>query len=311
MQSLTALVSDGFTNPDHATWGLVHLLGADTASQPFRKLALGAVLRMHSAIYRRYSLKYSLWPFCLFRLVGSEWTEAERGLVADELLAAQDCCLDTFARGFRQPFRAKESILSQGAAACLQVAMDSMRVVTDFSERSHAQCKCAARSATSPRAFSHTSNEVLLKQLMVVHKKNGGLPLEALRTKEGAKEKPDDLRLACPLVLAPLQGRLDAPDSSQLAQLALAVQAGRPPGQPSSTWGHSPRRRQQASTVRMQSFLQAQGRAERSPQSIPFHHWAHCSMRRGWLRPQAMLCKTPPYKLQMARLRVLRASDGG
>lgn len=205
LAKLSSLLQGGFKNPNDEKWALLHMMKAPISEQSFRKFVLGQVLRMHSALVRRYSVKFAGWPFRLLRLCGTDWSEAEKQQVARDLLSSKPCCLDTFSRGFRKLFRTEAAVLSTEAARCAASAFDSMRVVTDFSERSHAQCRCASRSQTGPRAFSHTSNEVLLKQAMVVHTKNGGLPLSGLR-KQGAKERSSDARLSCPLLHIPRDG---------------------------------------------------------------------------------------------------------
>lgn len=172
--ALQSLISGGFGDPDNRWWALLSLLGAPTEIADFRKFAPGVVLRMSSAIDRRYMVKYSSWLFPLFKLCCDEWPMSEKRRVAQDLFASKECCLDAFARGFRKLFPTIKEALSEQAAACARNAFESMRVVTDFSERAHAQCRCASRAPTGPRSFGLTSSEVLLKQAAVVHVQGGG-----------------------------------------------------------------------------------------------------------------------------------------
>ena len=135
MRALYELLRDGSNDPDHGQWGLLHLLDAPMAQQGFQKWMVGQTLRMHSAIWRRYSVKFAGWPYRLNRLYSDGWTDQQRLQVATELRTLPDHCLDCFARGLRVLFPTLQAVQSVRAGKCVQSAFASMRVVTDFAER--------------------------------------------------------------------------------------------------------------------------------------------------------------------------------
>lgn len=201
--SLLELASGGLDKPDNKWWAVVHLVKAPTNEQKFRMFALGQVLRMHSAVYRRYVTKFTGWPFRLYCLCSDTFPDEAKRRTIGELLMAKECCLDAFARGIRKLFPSGAHLLSPEAATTLKNSFDSMRLVTDFSERSHAQCRCASRSATGPRAFSHTANEVFLKQAAVVHVNNGGQAVGSSAKPAPILEEEGDMRVTTPLLQLP------------------------------------------------------------------------------------------------------------
>jgi len=144
------------------------------SDQQFAKWARGRILRVHAAVFRRYELKYSRWPYRLFRLIGSGWDDVEQAAVVDEAMRLGRCCVDTFTRGMRARFPSGEKLRSQEAKSTIRAAFDSQRLTSDFSERQNAEIQ-ASRAARGPaREFEHFSRAMVVKQSRVVHLRNGG-----------------------------------------------------------------------------------------------------------------------------------------
>ena len=136
------------------------------------KWSRGQITRMASSIYRRYEVKYSAWPYRLFKLCSAHCNQEERDSVSASVEAARACCLDSFTDGLRKRFG--QNMLSIEAKLVIQNALDSLQMATDLSERQNAEINATKPSRSAARDFTHFARESVLKQARVDHRHRGG-----------------------------------------------------------------------------------------------------------------------------------------
>jgi hypothetical protein len=155
-------------------WCILDLLNAPLDSQSFTRWARSQVLRQSSALTRRYEVKYASWPYKLHTLCSQHSGAEDQRAVAESLLNADRCCLDTFAAGLRARFTTVEELLSSRCRMVVAAAFRALRVSTDFSERQHAEINSTKPTRSGARDFTHFARSSLLKQVRTVHMKHGG-----------------------------------------------------------------------------------------------------------------------------------------
>lgn len=155
-------------------WSVLDLLKAPVENAEFALWSRSQVLRMAASLFRRYELKYSSWPYKLFRLCGSMWSAEAQQAVAKEAAGARECCLDTFARGMRHSCPSEEALLSDNSKLILENAFASLRLSTDWCERQNAEVQAVRRTRGRALDFTNFCRENQLKQARVAHRKGRG-----------------------------------------------------------------------------------------------------------------------------------------
>jgi hypothetical protein len=106
-------------------------------------------------LHVHYDIKYSEMPYPLTRVLNPQFSESEIDLVFDNLLAARDCDIGMFAKGFRNNFQTKESMKSLLARAVIRMFEKIKKFTTHASERGHAQERNLLASTGTGKAFAH------------------------------------------------------------------------------------------------------------------------------------------------------------
>lgn len=176
LQALARLAQLWATDdPRRRPWCILAVLKIDAWDKEFARWARGQLLRLASAIFRRFEVQYSGYPFCLFALISDAHSEAEKTDAAGRLLEAGRNTLDAYSHGLRTLFPAVDRLLSDACRATVNKDFSSQAYGTDCVERMNAEI-VASRPRRSPgKNFSNSAREALLKQLAVAHKQHGGL----------------------------------------------------------------------------------------------------------------------------------------
>jgi len=160
--------------PDRKPWGLLEALGINMKDQPFMKFARGRTLRLSSAVYRKYELKYSDLHWKLYQgAMGSR-----SGVLLDELLdevfSAPDEWIDIYVRGFRRIYNTKELIVSPSARATIIIDVKSLPASSDLIERLNSEMMRSHPVRAPARSAIYAFRESVLSQVSAVHQKRGG-----------------------------------------------------------------------------------------------------------------------------------------
>ena len=150
------------------------LLDCPVSDHAFMKWARTQIIKMSSSITRRYEMKYSSWPYKLFKLSSPQWSEVEQLDIAQSALRLDRCCLDTFTSGLRARFPTEGDLSSPASKATICSAFSALRLATDLSERQNAEINASKPSRSSARDFSNFARESLLKQSRTEHMRRGG-----------------------------------------------------------------------------------------------------------------------------------------
>ena len=118
-------------------WLLLDLARAPLTGQKFVKWSRGQILRLASALHRRYEEKFSNAPYVLHRLGDSKWSQASQQAVVDNICGMSDCCMDVFTRLLRNRFGS--SLLSPECIATIRASLDALKLATDLSERQNSE----------------------------------------------------------------------------------------------------------------------------------------------------------------------------
>lgn len=79
-------------------WCLLYVAHAPLDDQSFLRWCRSQVARMSSALFRRYEVRFSTWPYKLFKLVCLVFFEGERASVINSLLESWTEELDVYSR---------------------------------------------------------------------------------------------------------------------------------------------------------------------------------------------------------------------
>lgn len=184
-------------------WCLLDVVGAPVDDERFQRWVRSQVLRLASALFRRYESRLATWPYKLFALVCPEFSGEERDAVIASLLGAKKESLDCDSLGIRRLYPTTEALQSQGCISTL---------AGDFRNHSHNMAQVERLNAEltrmhNPRAlaksFPAMASHSVLKQAEAVHRGRGGDPALAPRALE--KQRPME-KLCCHTLMLPLVG---------------------------------------------------------------------------------------------------------
>lgn len=173
-QLLQMLVSWVAPDPLRRPMCVAEMLKAPLRSVEFADWARRQILLANTAISRRYEQKYGQWPYKLVRIFDEKWNESDRRDIAEELIAARRCCLDSFGFGVRNRFPSVPLLLSPMARACLRSAFEGLRLTTDLSERQNAEMTACRPSRAAGRDFEFYSRLAVVRQARAIHLQRGG-----------------------------------------------------------------------------------------------------------------------------------------
>ena len=186
-------------------WLILDVLGAPMAADDFKKFARSCVLRMASTVFRRYEVKFSVWPWLLFKMADSRQPQAERARVASKLLRSPRKELDTYSAGCRRLFNSKELLLSRQAEAMIRSDFSSFVMTTDEIERLNSYLQAGQALRGPSHSFIYSAREDLLRQATCQHIQRGGLaPLQA-GLQRGRLSSQEELHVM-PLLLSAVPG---------------------------------------------------------------------------------------------------------
>lgn len=161
--------------PQRRPWCILEVLRVPAADPNFARWARGQILRMCSAVFRRFEVQYSGYPFRLFPLVvPDQYTLEERTQVAQRLLEADRKVLDTYSAGLRRLFPNIDDVLSMECKAVLAHDFASQGHGTDCVERANAELVARTPRRAPGRNLATAARESVLRQVEVVHRTHGG-----------------------------------------------------------------------------------------------------------------------------------------
>lgn len=161
-------------DPHRRPWCILNVLAADPAEPAFAKWARGEILRLGSAIFRRFEVHHAGYLFRLHTLVSDKYNAEEKAQVAQTLLAEDRKTLDTYSRELRRLFTTVEGLLSDECRTVLTRDFDAQAYGTDCVERLNAQLVASTPRRSPGKNFASNSREAFLKQLGVVLRSHGG-----------------------------------------------------------------------------------------------------------------------------------------
>lgn len=185
---------------------LLSVLGAPTQEPGFMRWARNQLLRLSAALFRRYEVRLSAWPFRLFELVRDDSPEAGKVAVANALLEAPRDMLDVYSLGVRTYFNSVEALLSVECRTILTSDFNSHAYGTDLVERLNAELTSRHPRRAPARAMANAARESLLRQAVVVHRSRGGQ--DPLAPKSFSKDFDTETAACMPLL--PLADTADA-----------------------------------------------------------------------------------------------------
>lgn len=160
--------------PHRKPWCILETLSVPLMEPSFAKWARGQLLRLASAIFRRYEVKHAGYPYCLWPMASCKHSDAQRSAVAQRLLQEPRHNLDTYAAGVRALFATEEALLSQHCQMVLSRDFSSQGYGTDCVERANAELTATTPKRAPGRNFCNAAREAMLRQLTVVHRSHGG-----------------------------------------------------------------------------------------------------------------------------------------
>ena len=128
---------------------------------------------MASAVFRRYELKYSSWPFKLYTLY-QDVSDASKRVVCNELLNATTVELDTYSRGVRLRFGTVDALLSFQCRATIRSDLESHCASTDEIERMNSQLLRSVSVRGPGRNFARAATDNFMAQACEGHVSGGG-----------------------------------------------------------------------------------------------------------------------------------------
>lgn len=170
---------DSWLGPEgRRPWMIMDVLQAPIRDPTFGRWVRSQVLLMTSSLVRRYESKYNSLPYNLHRLCSGEYSVGEQQALAESVLAAPACCLDTFTKGLRHGFSTAEGMQSEACRRIIRAALDGLRCTTDMCERMNAEIQASQSSRARGRDFTCFARESVLKQVRTVHlHRHGADPL--------------------------------------------------------------------------------------------------------------------------------------
>ncbi|CAK0820927.1 unnamed protein product [Prorocentrum cordatum] len=175
---------------DHP-WTVLEAIGAPMESEAFQRWTRSQILRLSSALYRRYELRLSSWPYKLYALISADdYTEEQRTSLAQELLDADADVLDVYSRGIRRLYPTVQRLLSFDCYSTLLADFRSHPYGIDFIERPNKQMTHKNTKSTSGKNMSYACREDFLQQAAAVHQHRGGShPLKARCGQQASKQE--------------------------------------------------------------------------------------------------------------------------
>lgn len=189
--------------PSREPWAILDMLACPVEDSNYKLFARNQILRLASAIFRRFELKFSSFPFRLHIFFSPEYTQAERHALATEVLGAPLDELDPYTIGIRTRFDTEDKLLSTECIATLRSDFEGHGISTDLIERMHSVMKHTVVQRARAKNFANLAREDLLKQAAAVHVARGGV--HPLGAKAKGVASATEMLLTTPL----LQGLLD------------------------------------------------------------------------------------------------------
>ena len=213
-------------------WCLLSALGVDLRDAAFMGWARGQILRLSSAIFRRYECKLACYPFCLFPLVDPTASDDKKNEVATALLRAPRHKLDTYSYGIRRMFRSVQLLTSFKCTSILAADFASHTYGSDHIERLNAQLTRLTHGQGPGRSMTRTSRASLLQQSHAVHVERGGRP--ALEVPRKGNITHEDI--VCLPLLMPNYRPTDLPEPFDISPRTRSRAATRLSGRCGTPW---------------------------------------------------------------------------
>ena len=121
---------------------MVHLIAevlrAPMCSQAFRGFARAQLFRTMCSFGRGYELRFSSWPYQLWRLAGPQWTEDERREAVGQLLAVKREELGIHSFSIKCLYKTSSALMSYECARRVEADMAAHPYGIDTIERMNA-----------------------------------------------------------------------------------------------------------------------------------------------------------------------------
>lgn len=133
------------------------------------------MVQVSTSITLHFDIKYSQIDFTIHRVLRSDFPDAERERLCNQVLHARDCDLGCFLRAYRKLFGDLASMLGPLGMEVLRLREALKGFSTMRSERGHASERRDLQSAQgSGKTFCHHARRDILRQVHGQHMRNNG-----------------------------------------------------------------------------------------------------------------------------------------
>lgn len=161
-------------NKRRRPWGLLDALRVPLREQRYMRFVRGNVLRLSTASFRRYELKFSDLLYKMWLVVMGYLEEGEQVAVCERVLQTPQEEIDVYLRGFRNLYSSVELLLSKEARETYKTDMKHHWVSTDVIERLNSSILRSHPPGAPARSFIYAARESVICQANALHKTRGG-----------------------------------------------------------------------------------------------------------------------------------------
>ena len=174
-EELLGLLKNWLGGNRRKPWCILDVLRAPIGQEGYKRFVRNQVLRLASALYRRYEQRMSVWQFLLYRCTAdSGWSSDETRAVLVELLNADRSWLDVYSYGIRLRFKTFAELQSHECTSILTADFRAHPWAIDTVERLNSTLTRLTTSRGAHRGHVGASREHVLRQALNVHIGSGG-----------------------------------------------------------------------------------------------------------------------------------------
>ncbi|CAK0846087.1 unnamed protein product [Prorocentrum cordatum] len=162
-------------SPARMPRSMLDVVGAPLTDDGFMKPSRGAMLRLATSTFRRYEVKYSTWPYKMYKMIDSGAADDEKQRVAQSLLDAPGKQLDIYNFGIRSQVDTVPEL--PGPRRRSISAADFKNHPHDIAniERTNSELAAYQRKRARGRSSVHVAREQIVREALRVHLDRNGL----------------------------------------------------------------------------------------------------------------------------------------
>lgn len=171
-------------------WALLDAVEAPVREQQFMRWSRGQIIRACASFGRRYEVRYSSFPYLLYRICSTEYSQDEKQRVADKIMLMPRSGLDIYTFGLREFFGDAEGLLSWQCQQQIRSDLRAHPYGTDEIERLNSELSKLHPPRSPARGFITAARESVLRQIAAGHCGRGGVhPLSPQSVSTKQREK--------------------------------------------------------------------------------------------------------------------------